>query len=378
MLGTFGMRGEEDGVAQARIDETALFPAGDGPERIEDGLWRIPLPLPFALRSANVYLVGDGAGDGRGGWTLVDAGLGLPADEAALRAGLARAGVALEEITALILTHAHPDHVGLAGLVAGASGAPTYMLAGEDERMYRVWGDAEGDEVAARVEAMCRANGMRAEDLEGYVAGSRRMRRVLRLPPRDRVRTLADGETLRLGAHEYRVLWTPGHSDYHMCLLRDDGLFVAGDHVLPGITPNIGLYPDARPEPLRDYFGALARARDLDVRLVLPGHRRPFADLAGRADELRAHHEERGERVLSLLSARADGADASALAAALFGARLAGADDRRFALAETLAHLEHLRAGGRVAREDRDGHVVYRVGRDTSPSGPPSGSPNSF
>ncbi|HEX2349188.1 MAG TPA: MBL fold metallo-hydrolase, partial [Ktedonobacterales bacterium] len=87
-------------MRSAPTNDPAIFPAGDGPDAIEDGLWRIPLPLPFALRSVNVYLAADGAD----GWTLFDAGLGLPADEVALRAGLATAGVALEDITALVLT----------------------------------------------------------------------------------------------------------------------------------------------------------------------------------------------------------------------------------------------------------------------------------
>ncbi|MDE3231140.1 MAG: MBL fold metallo-hydrolase, partial [Chloroflexota bacterium] len=116
----------------------ASFPPDNAPTQMEDHLWRIPLPLPFALREVNVYLIGDGAGH----WTLFDAGLGLAHDEAALRAGLAVAGVPLEAISALVLTHAHPDHIGLSGLIHEASGAPVYMLNREDEIMYSVWGEA--------------------------------------------------------------------------------------------------------------------------------------------------------------------------------------------------------------------------------------------
>src|SRR6266436_3972950 len=89
--------------------EYPAYPAHDEPECVEPGLWRISVPLPFALRTANIYLLADGAS----GWTLIDSGLGLPADEEALRGGLARAGVALSDISALVLTHAPPDHIGL-------------------------------------------------------------------------------------------------------------------------------------------------------------------------------------------------------------------------------------------------------------------------
>jgi glyoxylase-like metal-dependent hydrolase (beta-lactamase superfamily II) len=315
------------------------------------------VPLPFALRSANIYLIAGGDG----GWTLVDAGLGLPADEAALRDGLARSGVAIEQVTALVLTHAHPDHIGLAGPIQEASGAPVYMLAGEDERMYQVWRADEGAAFEA-VSLMYTTNGMPPDMARQTASISRRISGMLRLPRRETVRTLDDGETLRLGLHTYRAIWTPGHSDYHLCLLREDGLFLAGDHILPRITPNIGLYAHARPNPLQDYFEALARVRDLPARLTLPGHGRPFAALAARADELRTHHLERSQMVLDLLAGHPGGANAATLAEELFEGRLRNADDRRFALAETLAHLEYLRFEGDVERATGSDGVIRYAG----------------
>ncbi|WIG59879.1 MAG: MBL-fold metallo-hydrolase superfamily [Ktedonobacterales bacterium] len=333
------------------------FPEGDAPQRIEPDLWRIPVPLPFALRSANIYLIGGGA---ENGWTLVDSGFGLPADEAALRAGLTRAGATLDAITTLILTHAHPDHIGLSGTVHAVSGAPVYMLAGEDQIMFRVWSRQEPGTFDT-VGAMYTANGLPPDEVARAHSAMDRTRHIVCLPPPAAVRTLDDGAELRLGQHSYRAIWTPGHADYHLCLLRDDGLFLAGDHILPTITPNIGWYPNARPDPLGDYYDALARVRDLPARLVLPGHGRPFTHLATRVDELREHHHERSEQILTLLRAQPEGMNSNSVAAALFGARLHSDDDRRFALVEALAHLEHLRLTGRATREDRDGHIVYHA-----------------
>lgn len=330
-------------------DATDIFPPGDAPERVAEGVWRIPLPLPFALRMVNVYLLDDGPG----ARTLVDAGLGLPTDERALHAGLRRAGIALDDVNTLVLTHAHPDHIGLSGTIQAATGCPIYLLEGEHEALYRVW---ETDTALHATAEMYVAHGMPAEMLPGADAAARALRKMLRLPPRDAVRPVRDGDRLRLGARDYTVWWTPGHADWHLCLLRDDGVFLAGDHVLPKITPNIGWYPNSRPDPLADYLAALDRVSELPARVVLPGHGLPFADLAGRVAELAAHHAERSDQVRALLGDAQDtGADAYTVALRLFEGRLRSPDDMRFALAETLAHLEHLRLKGLAIRTEPSG-----------------------
>jgi glyoxylase-like metal-dependent hydrolase (beta-lactamase superfamily II) len=333
--------------------EQGIFPEGDAPEEVAAGIWRIPLPLPMALRSVNLYLLG-----GNGEWALVDAGLGTLANAAALCVGLGRAGIALDQITTLVLTHAHPDHIGLAGDIHAVAGAPVRMLVAEAETLFRIWDDSQltGLRIANDMYA---THGMPAESVATGMRGSARLRRLVHLPPRAAVVPLAEGETLRLADHGYRALWTPGHADHHLCLLREDGVLVAGDHVLPRITPNIGLYPNSRPNPLRDYMTSLAAVRDLPVRLVLPGHGRPFADLAGRVDELRAHHEERAAEIVRLLATRPGGSTAFALAVELFGERLSAVEQQRFALAETLAHLEDLRERGLVHRRDEVAPVIF-------------------
>lgn len=335
-----------------------IFPRNDAPTLMDENLWRIPLPLPFALRAVNVYLIGDGAGH----WTLFDAGLGLARDEAALRAGLEVAGVPLESLSALVLTHAHPDHIGLSGLIHRAAAAPVYMLAREDEDMYQVWGEPFSPALLATVRSFAE-HGLVLEDnaADPRASSPGVLPPGFSLPPASAIRTVTDGEKLTLGHWSYQVIWTPGHSDYHMCLLRSDGVFIAGDHILPSITPNIGLYPNSRPDPLNDYYASLKRVRDLPARIVAPGHGLPFAGLAERADALREHHIERSAIIRGLVERQPEGCTANDIAGELFGDRLRSVDDRRFALAETLAHLEHLRAQGRAQIERQDGIYRYRA-----------------
>ncbi|HEV8192024.1 MAG TPA: MBL fold metallo-hydrolase, partial [Ktedonobacterales bacterium] len=222
----------------------------------------------------------------------------------------------------------------------------------------------DADATLTRVDEMYAANGLPEPLSTGAASATRKLRHILRLAPREAVQTLTDQQELRLGGHSYHVLWTPGHSDYHLCLLRDDGIFFAGDHILPTITPNIGLYPQGRPNPLQDYFTSLDRVAPLSARVVLPGHGRPFTGLADRAAALRAHHEERSAAIRTLLADTPGGTDAATIAGKLFSGRLTTPDDWRFALAETLAHLEYLRIGGIVQRQEHAGIFRYKPSAD--------------
>ncbi len=154
----------------------------------------------------------------------------------------------------------------------------------------------------------------------------------------------------------WRVLHLPGHADGHLALWRD-GVLVAGDTILGGITPQVGLYPECRPDPLADYLSSLERIAELAPRLALTGHGPELADAAGRAREIALHHAERLD-----LAARAVGE--GPLSAYEVSLRLWGSvppAQRRFALTEALSHLERLVRLGRVDR--LDGHRYVAAGR---------------
>jgi glyoxylase-like metal-dependent hydrolase (beta-lactamase superfamily II) len=166
--------------------------------------------------------------------------------------------------------------------------------------------------------------------------------------PRD-PEPLEAGETIA----GWDVVALPGHADGHLCFVRD-GVMLAGDHLLPSISPSVGLYPDSRPDPLGDYLESLERTAALALRLALPGHGEPIDDPSDRAHELIAHHRRRLEHTHTAL----DGTPRTGyeVSFALFAA-LESAAARRFGVAETLSHLERLVREGAAARHD-DGTLV--------------------
>jgi glyoxylase-like metal-dependent hydrolase (beta-lactamase superfamily II) len=166
----------------------------------------------------------------------------------------------------------------------------------------------------------------------------------------DAVHWVRDPELLDHGDEidGWRVEVLRGHADGHIVLIRD-GVMIAGDTILTEITPAIGLYPRSRPDPLGDYFVTLARIDELDLRVAYAGHKDPVADPSARAREIRAHHEVRLARTVAALDGRPQKAYDVSLV--LFPGDLPPSL-RRFATAESLAHLERLVRDGQAAREE--------------------------
>ncbi|OUM96259.1 MAG: hydrolase [Thermobacillus sp. ZCTH02-B1] len=305
-----------------------------------DGGWiRVRVPLPFSLKYVNAYLVPE-----RDGWTLVDPGLRTPEAERLWREVLERSGIGFREIRAIVLTHPHPDHIGLAGWFQERSRAPVYMSGRAHAYAMRLWGPERT--FTDELPALYREHGLPREmeealrdHLEGFVA---------MVSPLPEPVFIQGGDRLEVGGKGWEILDTPGHADGHLCFyLREERRLLCGDQVLNGITPNISLVPGGEPGVLARYLDSLASLEKLEVELALPGHRDPIRDMRGRIGEIREHHVRRLEAMEAMLETPLT---AFEVCMQLFGGRVNGSMHHlRFAMSETLAHLEHLAREGRAA-----------------------------
>jgi glyoxylase-like metal-dependent hydrolase (beta-lactamase superfamily II) len=298
---------------------------------------RVTFPLPFELDHVHCYLL-----PGNDGWTLVDTALGAPGLADHWRELLAPLR---ERIERIVVTHFHPDHVGGALDAAEATGAPVLQGAHDFDQCVRVWGSDWGDALSD----WFALNGVPPRLADGLRAEGEALRPSIRYAPSPEL--LRAGDTVDgWVVHEF-----PGHADGHICLLADDVL-IAGDHLLPRISPTVGLYPQARPDPLGDYLASLQRTIDLAPRLALPGHGDPIDNPVARAEELLDHHRRR----LDAFEERLDGRPRTGyeLSLALFP-DAERPMQRRFAVAETLAHLERLVREGRAAPGGGGGVLSY-------------------
>ncbi|MFJ9648619.1 MBL fold metallo-hydrolase [Streptomyces sp. NPDC101206] len=250
------------------------------------------------------------------GPVLIDTGWDDPHSWDTLTAGLEALGTAVSDVHGVVITHHHPDHHGLSGKVRDASGAWIALHAADTEVVLRtrsaepsVWLDYMATKLAAAGAPDEHVAPLRAARASG------RMRTLPGLRAAVPDREIVHGELLPLAGRRLRAVWTPGHTPGHVCLhleeahpenLPGSGRLFSGDHLLPGISPHIGLYEhpgDSRTtDPLSDYLDSLERIARLNPAEVLPAHQHAFTDAPARVRELLHHHEERLAGLWELLA----------------------------------------------------------------------------
>jgi glyoxylase-like metal-dependent hydrolase (beta-lactamase superfamily II) len=337
-------------------------PAQPLPERAEllPGIWRLPLPLRDSpLGHVNTYLVRSDSG-----YLLVDCGWDTADTLRTLEGHLRALDVKFPDVRHLVITHIHPDHYGLAGRLREITEAELSFH--RLERLYIESRYADADELLAEMREWLRLNGTPEAELDRLNRGSTGMMERVQIAFPDR--TLDGGEEITCGRFAFKVIWTPGHSAGHICLYdAGNKVLLSGDHVLPHITPSVGLHVRTASNPLADYLDSLRLIGRLQAELVLPGHGEPFAGLPERTAALIAHHAGRLNEILDLLR-QAPGLALNGydIAARMRWSRRRTWDDlsgfeRRLAVTEALAHVELLHARGQVAKRCAEGVVTYSL-----------------
>lgn len=326
------------------------------------GIHRLRLPLTGSpLKYVNSYLL-----PGRDGHLLIDTGWNTADTFGAFMQQLAAAGLQPADIKRLVITHAHIDHYGMAARLLQHADAHLIMHALEAQMIALRYRNPR--QYTGQSNTLLREAGA-AEDL---LADTRQVAdRFARLTGTVEPHTmLHGGERLRHARFAFEVIWTPGHSPGHICLYEPaHKLLFSGDHVLPGITPNVGRYPQSGANPLEDYLASLKRIRSLDVRLVLPAHGPPMTGFTRRVDQILAHHEKRKDEILRIIAEQTAPITAYALVQAMrwYAKRRPIAwqslriFDQRLAVSEVSAHLASLAAEGRLVKRNTAGADYYQL-----------------
>jgi glyoxylase-like metal-dependent hydrolase (beta-lactamase superfamily II) len=342
------------GTAQHLAWQQGLLPAV---EQVRPGLWSIPVPIPDnPLRYTLSYAL-----EHPDGLVVIDPGWHAEPSWDALCAGIARTGHPLTAVTAVLATHLHPDHYGLADRLRSETGAwiglhPADAALLQPREISDAADDAADDDAAGlpglvgATRGLFEAAGAPTLELPAALVAAA-MRHFVPTGAPDRL--LRDGQQLRFGSWRLRVLHTPGHTPGHICL-HEPGqqLVFTGDHVLPRITGTVGLHSSQDLDALAEFLTSLAAVRALGAGSgeVLPAHEYRFTGLPARVDQIIAHHEKRLQETLAAVQ-QTVGGTAWDIAQQLAWSRSWDQIDllmRRVAAAETLAHLVLLHRRGQI------------------------------
>ncbi len=335
------------------------FPFETPPEpgaavEVAEGVLWLRLPLPMALDHVNVYALADADG-----WTLIDTGMNSRKTRDIWEAALA-GPLAGKTVARVLLTHHHPDHVGLVGWFQDRGAELlTTRAAWLYARMLTL--DVQDRPSAQSMQFYTRA-GMTPEMLTKRATERPFNFADVVAPMPLGFTRVEEGEALTLGGRCWRVRLGQGHAPDHITLWSDvDELVIGGDQLLPGISPNIGVYPtEPDADPLTEWLEATARfvPHARDDQLVLPGHKLPFTGLPFRLQQMAENHHQALERLLGHLH---EPQTAAGCFPALYK-RPIGEGEYGLALVEAVAHLNCLLRRGQVCRSLRaDGAWLWQA-----------------
>ena len=346
----------EDAAATGALE----YPCGSPPpvggaSEIAPGVLWIRMPMPFRLDHVNIWALRDGKG-----WAVVDTGLNTVETAKAWNSLLVPSGpLRGERVTRILVTHMHPDHVGMAGWISRRFDCRLWMTRLEYLNCRVLMADTvrEAPEDGVR---FYRQAGWSDDDLESYRARFGSFGKMIHPLP-DSYRRVQDGERFTIGDRQWQVVVGKGHSLEHACYYCPDlAVMISGDQVLPRISSNVSVYPiEPDADPLAEWLASLAKIkREVpgDV-LVMPAHNEPFRGLHERLDQLAAGHMRGLERLRAFLREPRRAVD---VFPALFARPIQDAHLLSLATGESVAHLNYLARRGEARVEVKDGIAWYR------------------
>ena len=316
--------------------------------RLAPGVEWLCMPLPFALNHINLWLLADGDG-----YAAIDTGFAQDPIKEAWKSALSE-----RRLTRVIVTHCHPDHLGLAAWLEHETGAGLWIAQGEYLAAQMMLEQIAGYRISAMVEFF-RAHGLDQARIDGLVQRGNGYKRGVPEIPATYQRLFHD-QRLRIGDHEWRTIVGYGHAPEHMSLYCAElGVLISGDMLLPRISTNISVMASTPcADPLGLFLASIDSFRALpEDTLVLPSHGRPFRGLHARVDQLHAHHAQRCE--LLLATCRGTPKSAAELIPVLFDREIPDPHQTMFAMGESIAHLNYLEHQGSMKRITENGSIRY-------------------
>ncbi|MFT2091005.1 MBL fold metallo-hydrolase [Paraglaciecola sp. 2405UD69-4] len=322
---------------------------------VAQGVFWLRMPLPFDLDHINLYLIKDG----EDGFALVDTGIGTKQTETLWEQIIS----ALDTpITKVIVTHMHPDHIGMAGYLVEKFRVPFYMSHDEYFVGRAISAGPRGASDWQDQEYLVRC-GMSKKELTEAQKNRQRSKGIGSLvkPIPLQFTRLSAGDTLTIDNENWLVIIGKGHSPEHVSLYNaNSNILISGDHVLPHISPNIGVYnTEPNANPLKQYLDTLPQFTELPSdALVLPSHKQPFYGLHTRVNELINHHHEHLDNLRVFCQ---QGKTIEQCLPVLFKRKL-NSRNIYFAIAESFAHLNYLYFTGECSRHiNAEGQFIFTL-----------------
>ena len=330
-----------------------LFPFETPPEsgrlrEVAPDVFWLRQPLPYQLDHVNLWLLRDGAG-----WAIVDTG--FPGKEA-MRIWSDILGSLNAPVTRLIVTHFHPDHLGLANYLLEKTGASLWMSSSEFLTAHALWHGVGGHSVDDMV-AQFRQHGLDDAQLAGFLQRGNLYRNIVRALPQHYNR-LKLGDTLTINGKTWQLYVGDGHSPEHLSLYCSElDVLISGDMLLPKISTHIAVFAATpKADVLTGYLESIEKfAQEIpDTALVLPSHGLPFQGIHERVDALKTHHAERLQRLEIACKTPQTAAD---VLETLFQRPL-DSHQLLFAMGEAIAHLNHMECAGRLTPQTDENGVI--------------------